>query len=393
MPWKDKLQPASFRGVPFEVESDGMEAGRRTQVHEYPKRDKPYAEDLGRATRKVTLTAFVIGPEYMAARDKLLGALEEEGPGTLVHPWYGSLQVSVESVQVRHHRADGGYCSFDLGFVEAGELTFPTASSSTAGQVRMAADDLSTASLGDFASVFNVGGLPDFVADGALAELTSVLGTVQDGLRFVSPDIGGLTGAVLGELTSLVSVPSMLGSRLLGLFDGLVSFEDTPSRQGQVFRALLNTRQSPSLAATPVSGATPSRLAQARNTAAVRALVRQLLLVQAAGTASLMPLPVYDDAIRQRNRLTADLEAESLTASDTLFPALTDLRVKVWRDMTARSRDSARLGTVTPAEVMPAVALAYDLYEEAGRDEEIVARNRIAHPGFLPVRPLQVLSR
>lgn len=393
MPWKDKLQPASFRGVPFEVESDGMEAGRRTQVHEYPKRDKPYAEDLGRATRKVTLTAFVIGPEYMAARDKLLGALEEEGPGTLVHPWYGSLQVSVESVQVRHHRADGGYCSFDLGFVEAGELTFPTASSATAGQVRMAADDLSAASVADFASVFGIDGVPDFVAAAALQELTSVLGAVQSGMRFTLPGIGGLIGAVLPELTSLMATPALLAGQVYGLFSGLLSIGDTPAYQGAAFRSLLDTRAVAALAPTAVSGATPARQAQTCNAAAIRALVRQALLVQAAGTASVMPLPVYDDAIRQRDRLTADLEAESLTASDTLFPALTDLRVKVWRDMTARSRDSARLGTVTPAEVTPAVALAYDLYENAGRDEEIVARNRIAHPGFLPVRPLQVLSR
>lgn len=393
MPWKDKLQPATFRGVAFEVEGDDMEAGRRTQVHEYPQRDKPYAEDLGRATRRITLTAFVVGPEYMAARDKLLGAIEEKGPGTLVHPWYGSLQVSVESCRVRHHRQDGGYCSFDLAFVEAGELTFPTASSSTGGQVRMAAEDLSAASLDSFAGIFDTAGLPDFVAEAAQGELVSVLGGLQDGLRFVSPDIGGLAGAVLGDLTSLIAAPATLAGRIAGLFNGLVSAIDTPARQATVFRALLNTRQASTFAAQTVSGATPARLAQAQNTAAVRALVRQQLLVQAAAASSLMSLPVYDDAIRARTSLTAALEEEGMTADDALFPALTDLRVKVWHDLTARSRDSARLATVTPAQVTPAVALAYDLYEDAGRDAEIVARNRISHPGFLPAAPLQVLSR
>lgn len=393
MPWKDKLQPATFRGVPFEVEGDDMEAGRRTQVHEYPQRDKPYAEDLGRATRKITLTAFVIGLEYMAARDKLLGAIEEAGPGTLVHPWYGSLQVSVESCRVRHHRADGGHCSFDLAFVEAGELTFPTAASSTGGQVRMAAEDLSVGTLDDFASIFSVAGQPDFVVDAALAEIASVLGGVQGGLRFAAPDLGGGIGGVLGSLTSLIGTPAALGGQILGLFNGLVSLTASPLGLGTLFRALLGTQGSSTLAATTVTGATPARLAQAQNTAAVRALARQGLLVQTAAASSLMPLPVYDDAVRNRDSLTGALEAESHAASDTLFPLLTDLRVKVWQDMTARSRDSARLATVTPAQVTPALALAYDLYEDAGRDAEIVARNRVAHPGFLPVAPLQVLSR
>lgn len=34
MAWKDQLRPASFRDVPFQVESDDMAAGRRVQIFE-----------------------------------------------------------------------------------------------------------------------------------------------------------------------------------------------------------------------------------------------------------------------------------------------------------------------------------------------------------------------
>jgi prophage DNA circulation protein len=52
-PWRDVLlsQPASFRGVIFHVETGGKSSGRRTVTHEYPKRDDPYAEDMGRVAR------------------------------------------------------------------------------------------------------------------------------------------------------------------------------------------------------------------------------------------------------------------------------------------------------------------------------------------------------
>ena len=50
--WRDSLQAASFRGVPFEVMADSVPVGRRVQVHEFVQRDTPYAEDLGRATRQ-----------------------------------------------------------------------------------------------------------------------------------------------------------------------------------------------------------------------------------------------------------------------------------------------------------------------------------------------------
>ncbi|HCS4673821.1 TPA: DNA circularization N-terminal domain-containing protein, partial [Escherichia coli] len=48
MTWKDRLQDASFRGVPFKVEEESAGAGRRVETHEYPNRDKPYTEDLGK---------------------------------------------------------------------------------------------------------------------------------------------------------------------------------------------------------------------------------------------------------------------------------------------------------------------------------------------------------
>ncbi len=61
--------------------------------------------------------------------------------------------------------------------------------------------------------------------------------------------------------------------------------------------------------------------------------------------------------------------------------------------MTTRARDSARLTTLTPHEVTPALVVAYDYYEDATRDADIVARNQIRHPGFVPPIALKVLTR
>ena len=48
----ENLRPASFRGVAFEVESHSESGGRRIELHEYPLRDTPYAEDLGKKAGK-----------------------------------------------------------------------------------------------------------------------------------------------------------------------------------------------------------------------------------------------------------------------------------------------------------------------------------------------------
>jgi len=63
MAWRDRLRPAAFRGIPFEVSAATGSFGRRTARHEFPQRDTPAVEDLGRRTRELQITGFVIGAD------------------------------------------------------------------------------------------------------------------------------------------------------------------------------------------------------------------------------------------------------------------------------------------------------------------------------------------
>jgi prophage DNA circulation protein len=123
-PWRDKYQAASFRGAIFHVESDARAGGRRVVLHEYPKRDVPYAEDMGRATRKFQLQAYLIGPNYLTLKDLLIEALEEDGPGTLrlPMPYMGEdIDVMVTAYSITETREKGGMCAVEMEFVEYGQ--------------------------------------------------------------------------------------------------------------------------------------------------------------------------------------------------------------------------------------------------------------------------------
>jgi prophage DNA circulation protein len=115
----DSIRPASFKGVPFGVIDASDSRGRVTVTHEFPLRDRVFVEDMGRSQRTIQLTAFVVGPGYDKRRDALIAVLEEPGPGTLVHPWLGTFQVSLASpATITHSAQDGGLVSFQLNFVE-----------------------------------------------------------------------------------------------------------------------------------------------------------------------------------------------------------------------------------------------------------------------------------
>lgn len=138
-PWRAAMLPASFRGAEFKVEVSGQAGGRRNALHEFPKRDVPFAEDMGRKARHWPVTAYIIGPDYTAGRDALIEACEQEGPGTLVHPTLGTVQVNCDVYATQELRERGGICIFELGFVEAGSPASDAITADSQSQVGTAA--------------------------------------------------------------------------------------------------------------------------------------------------------------------------------------------------------------------------------------------------------------
>lgn len=405
MAWKDKLQPASFRGVPFHVVSEEGAFGRRNQLHEYPGRDKPLVEDLGRSARDFTVSGFLIGADYLDQRDRLLEALETKGSGTLVHPWYGEMTVSVkEPGRVSHSNENGGMCSITVSFIESGELSFPSASSSHGKQTLSAADNMQSVCTNDFAKNFSIDGHPSFVLDDAVKVFSQNLGLLESGTagmggmlssplsgvrsagRSLMPDAFGLADTVFSLFNRSSSVVQGLGN----IFGG----GGSSARNRDSVRALVNLSSAYNTRANVEvpTGISPSRAQVAANNAALNNLFSNAVLVQAAGMTAVMDLPVYDDAVDIRKGVTSALDTQSLAAADDVYIAMQDLRTKVHSDVTARLANSARMTTIEPRGRMPALVLAYDRYENVDRESEIVGLNGIRRPGFVPMQPIKVLS-
>jgi prophage DNA circulation protein len=155
MAWLDEIEDASFRGVPFSVNKNRAKGGRRGPDHQYPERDKPYAEDLGRKQRGYNLDAYTLGDDAFTARDALITALETKGPGTLIHPTMGSMQVQIRDWSVSEDLVNERLiCRFSLVFVEAGDIAVPTVTADTSAQASTAADTATTSNQTAFEGSF-----------------------------------------------------------------------------------------------------------------------------------------------------------------------------------------------------------------------------------------------
>jgi len=389
MSWKSRLRPASWRGVAFEVEGTSGTFGRRTARHEYPQRDTPAVEDLGRATRELRLSAFVIGDDYMSRRDELILAAEKAGPGILVHPYLGRMRVVCETFSLGEVLLEGRVARLEFTFVEAGELSFPTGRKLSLGLLEGAADAVKKAAKADFVAAFSLDeGL--FLAGKALADVNGKLDEI--GAALAAP------GAVIDDLAGVVK-------KLDSLKDDAATLLDTPAAFADSFQDLLGALEQlagydqllgdGSTGDDPVPNqTTPGEIQEEDNRTALQRLHWRSCLAGAALAIANVTFDSYDDAVEARDKLAertaTEAEVESVAGSVAAYETLADLRTGISEDVTARAADLARLRTVSVYEGA-ALPLAYELYQDRDRAGEIVARNKVPNGAFL-FGELRVLS-
>jgi prophage DNA circulation protein len=145
------LLPASFKGVSFGVDASSVSVGRRSEEHEYPFRDTPYGEDLGRRAIKIQFTAFLIGDNVAAQSLALQAVLQQKGAGPLVHPSYGSIMMMVDERAVFSESKDKGrLIEVSMSFVEPGQALYPTSATDTQQATSDAADNADSAASSDW---------------------------------------------------------------------------------------------------------------------------------------------------------------------------------------------------------------------------------------------------
>lgn len=389
MSWRDTIKNrsnggplvGSFREAKFVAPGSEASVGRRVEIHEYPLRDIPYAEDFGKKARKFSVDVFVddtLPGGYLYARDTLILALEEEGPGSLVHPWYGTMRVSLaEPATVRESTREGGRASFHLVFVEAGELIFPTSAADTQAGTDSKADAAITAASNSFVKRFKPAGLPDWSITELAADLYTTLAQVEKLVK-------GVTAPIAAEIRS----PGNMAAAIIGAVQGLAAIVTEPLRAVSLYKRLFAAGDdSPAVPAT-----TTIRRQQAASSAALHRLVQQTAVISAARSSSEADYQTSNDALATAATLEDALDTQmeavdpvsGTPVDDAVYQSLADLRVAVVQDLRTRGARLPDLITYSSPATLPALVIAHRLYGDAGRAGEIIARNNLRHPGFVP---------
>lgn len=397
MTWRDDLRRvtfpdgrrmvgASFRGVPFFVPEHDRGGGRRAVVSEFPFKDEPHVDDLGRAARTFRLEGYVLGDDYIDQRDSLIEALEDiEGPGELVHPYHGIKRAICERFSQRDTVDDGGMAIFSMEFIETpAQAAGANIQPDFVALVDVAADAALLATVAAFAADYDVDGMPSFSLrsiEDALVAATEAVGEAMSPITGVTQEMARMQQdirIITAQASSLVRTPGEILTAFRDTFGALV--DTALSLPFEVMDALVGAYGFDAGVRPPSTTATRRR--EQGNWDRLTSALRRVLAIEAARLAPRVSWPTYDEAVAARDTLAERLDAEAAVAGDDAYRALTNLRTQLERAVPG-DEQLARTITVERPVAVPSLLVAYQVYGSVDRELEIVERNRIRHPGFV----------
>lgn len=415
MSWRDNLRSASFRDIPFKVMSVTTEGGRRAVLHQMPFKDLPFVEDLGRIAGVYNVVGYVVQSagnsyDYFTERESLKDALDRSGAATLVHPFYGEIEVNLTGkYRIDESFAEGGLARFQMTFTEAGAIEYPVAVADPVGWITSLADSLISGAGDFFEEAFDPTG-PNFLTDaaGAAKDLSVGLKMVRSSLYGVQATAVAEISAVLtvaadiyGTVADIINSPAAIVNAVketFATYASLIPFVDADRDFGEsLVNATLKGMDYGKDDADQDDGAldnipetTPSREQQVANREAMVTLIRIHAFAEALRASVNVEYKSYDQAYAALVKL-ADHADDLLkyvaggADQDDMYNQVREAKPKFVKTLLEAGASLPLVVSYTvPTDPFSSLHVAFAKYGTIDREQEIVDRNpeRMLHPGF-----------
>lgn len=483
--WKDGLSGASFRGASFHVLSTETHIGRNIKVNPTPTtltpnsnstvRTSKYSpsktgeqrtgggkkssslqservsgvgeqpatrftknieanaatiQDKGRLPEKFLIEGFVIQNndndyDYFKERDALIEALSTYGPGQLVHPFLGDLNVFVaEPAVIEESFKEGGMAKFRMTFIEAGRGTTEVVPNYIY-RIDSLSDLLSDLGLDSLVSVLETAMTAVNVLQDGIAMLEKVAATITKIKGAISSAVAKITGAIAHFITimdTILDAPCDFLNALksaadafknvIGMGDTLVSGGITGGCSGTVrSNKAVYTYSGISVdetlgvsLVTEMATMTDFDYATIGEITTDEGFIARTTISNGFKLFVFLSLAQIAIRIEFTNRETMvaliELVASSMdnfmdemgaqngdAKNDDIFMAMQSIRGEFVSSMYGQGKNIVSLIEYTvPQDTLPALVLSYKQYGTLVRDQEIIDFNttKVRHPGFLP---------
>lgn len=432
MSWRDNLQDASFRGIPFKVKNHTLSGGRRIKETERWQA-RTITTDMGPILPKFHVTAYVIqsaenGMDYFHNRDTLINVLQNNtdkdkyNVGTLVHPFYGKRRVHPATYTVNESFDEGGIAKFEIEFLLEETELFPGKITDPAAKMDAVVASANNLSIDAFLNLMST--TRGFIEDVGI-DIVQALGKIQQAVNSVNGVIKSAIATATGIITQAINLINTLLDAPCDLYETMQSAAESFQYlcgmageivQGGVLGGCSGTTRGEqvTLDGTEIPEALGQSIIiqmieaqeieeddfpiasaeQADNRTIIINAIRYMLLSFACRVFVRIQFTSKQQLIDYLNRLLDALddlllrlgEQTDLDVTD-VYIAIEQLRAAVAALMlekanTLQSEITIQVGNTTKSTL----ELAYDLYEDVDRCAEIFNRNilTVRHPGFVP---------
>ncbi len=427
----NNLLPASFRGVPFAVFSDEVMTGRRVALHQYPGRDEPWAEDMGRDARRYRFRGFIADGDVVFAggpialqRALLLAAFEKAGPGLLIHPTLGVLNVSLVRSAVGEDLGAGSFSTIDIEFVESGRRQFPSLLTSSGGvlsaanvmkaalavnvvraialangsggtrrqvSVTAATWSANTVALGaDATALYRLAAqLPGNTGRFAAGGNTGFAGT-RPTIYDATTTIDTLVAIASAARTAIAAAAAALGTTVANadLANPQGVAEAAAALVGALAAACADPADAVRLLLRLIGFVSPRPEAQTPMGAAIDRMIRRAAAAELVLAVGGYQPSSGDDAAALIARCGAVLDDLAIAAADAdeeeSYRALRAARGALVEDVRQRAATLAQLRPFTLPAPAPSLSIAQRLYRDASRATQLETQAAPVHPLFMP---------
>lgn len=391
-----QTQAASFKNAVFLLRDDRTEGGRKTVTHEFPNRDTREVEDLGQMQKSFSITGIIHDGNgtYFKDRDTLLEALESPGSGILVHPFFGSIQVSLINYVLTQSFTDLNRAVFAMTFEvrqESVGFTLSDAPGTKAAASVNSGTAIQKILIDNIANNFKIGKFFSLNFTDAESVITELLDIFADNLNVLNtaPDQLNDFNLTLNDfrdnLRSSINTPSILSGRFNDLFEQNAIIGKTPGDQIRISDRLFNFQSQ--FADVPTT--TVQRLQRQKNRDIIQTAVKTNALkdefIQSQNIEFVTDVQVdARQAVLEGKfqELSETFETKPLALPDDLFAEL-----QVLRNLTREFFDEQRVQTFritsfsTPD--VPATVLSHRLYGSTENTQALVDLNESINPTFL----------
>ncbi len=120
MPPINQTIQATFKGVPFNIEIETQEGGRKVAIHEYPGSDNRFVEDLGKRPGIFRVTGYISSKnndDWLQQAKRLTTVLQEDTEGTLELTIVAPITVKAQTFSKTIKQIDIGRVDFNITFL------------------------------------------------------------------------------------------------------------------------------------------------------------------------------------------------------------------------------------------------------------------------------------